>query len=148
MVPLDQLKDDDFSNFAKKWLTGEVDMKPSNSTPKVYDAPGASKSTIDKKLSSNIPRQHQIIMKTASDSSEDGIELELQMLDHARRKSSQLGLCNDSFLSRSSMNSIESNRNMYTQSLVDRMSSDGERSTVISYPFWTPSTAKGTFYKD
>jgi hypothetical protein len=88
-------------------------------------------------------------MKSTSDGTEDGIELELLMLDRAAKAQRRLqqDSSNQSFFSRSSINSYDSNRNMYTISLVDRMSSDGDRSTSISYPFWTPSTAKGMCLK-
>ena len=147
VIPLDQLKDDEFAEFAKRWLMGDVEVQPPDLVPKVYDAPSRVNMTIDKRPSKSINLQHQIIMKDASDGSDDGIELELQMLDIARSKmKSQLdSSCDESFLSRSSMNSQDSNRYMYTHSLMDRMSSVGERSTNISYPFWTPSIAKGKF---
>ena len=148
MVPLDQVKDDEFADFAKRWLTGDVAVNPSNSVPKVYDAPVNPKIPMEKRPSKSITLQPQIIMKDTSDGSDDGIELELQMLDLARTKmrSHLDSSCDESIVSRSSINSYESNRHMYTRSLVDRMSSTGERSTSISYPFWTPSTAKGTAY--
>jgi hypothetical protein len=149
VVSLNQINDDEFADLAKKWLTGEDYAHPSLVTTKVYDAPSDTDDDVEKKSNISSSPNHQVVMKSTSDGTEDGIELELLMLDRAAKAQRRLqqDSSNQSFFSRSSINSYDSNRNMYTISLVDRMSSDGDRSTSISYPFWTPSTVKGMCLK-